>query len=278
MLDRVITKLVRNYPFSKGKGWFTYSLLARYIQKNLGKFEKVKIFDGSYIWVDPRDYIGATIFFFRDFDKSISKLLSDLLIKGDVFVDVGASYGIESIPCAKIVGQKGKVFSFEPHKISYNLLCKSLLENKLDNVVTMPFAVSSNDETKSLSVQPNNYGLSSILAYEEGNIPVECIRLDSIKYLLNNKIKILKIDTEGYEFEVLKGAKEIFELNKPDHVIIEILPKNTVHLFDREEYKFLTSFGYRGRQINKYFSGYKLVDLSREKTRLTSADYIFSMH
>ena len=54
-------------------------------------------------------------------------------------------------------------------------------------------------------------------AYEEGNIPVECIRLDSIKYLLNNKIKILKIDTEGYEFEVLKGAKEIFELNKPDH-------------------------------------------------------------
>ena len=46
----------------------------------------------------PRDYIGATIFFFRDFDKSISKLL-DLLIKGDVFVDVGASYGIESIPC-----------------------------------------------------------------------------------------------------------------------------------------------------------------------------------
>ena len=134
--------------------------------------EKVKIFDGSYLWVDPRDYIGATIFFFRDFDKSISKLLSDLLKKGDVFVDVGASCGIESIPCAKIVGQKGKVFSFEPHEISYNLLSKSLLENKLNNVVTMPFAVCSNNETKSLSVQPDNYGLSSILDYGEGHIPI----------------------------------------------------------------------------------------------------------
>lgn len=278
MLVRLTTKLVRNYPFSKGKGWFTYSSLARYVQKNLGKFEKVKIFDGSYLWVNPRDYIGATIFFFRDFDKSISKLLSNLLIKGDVFVDVGASYGIESIPCAKIVGEKGKVISFEPHKISYNLLCKSVLENKLKNVITMPFAVSSNVETKTLSVQPNNYGLSSILPYEEGNISVECVKLDSIKYLLNNKIKILKIDTEGYEFEVLKGAKEIFELNKPDHVIIEILPKNTVHLFDREEYKFLTSYGYRGMQINKYFSGYKLTDLSKKKISSNSADYIFSTY
>ena len=278
MLDKIITKLVRNYPFSKGKGWFTYSSFARYVQKNLGKFEKVKIFDGSYLWVDPRDYIGATIFFFRDFDKSISKLLSDLLKKGDVFVDVGASCGIESIPCAKIVGQKGRVFSFEPHEISYNLLSKSLLENKLNNVVTMPFAVCSNDETKSLSVQPDNYGLSSILAFEEGHIPVKCIKLDSIKYLLNTKIKILKIDTEGHELEVLKGAKEIFEVNKPDYVIIELLPKNTVHLFDREEYKFLKSYGYRARQIKKHFCDYRLTDLSRKKISTSSADYIFSKY
>ena len=134
MLDRVITKLVRNYPFSKEKVGL-YSLLARYIQKNLGKFEKLKYLMAVTFGL-PRDYIGALIFFFRDFDKSISKLLSDLLIKGDVFVDVGASYGIESIPCANCRA-KGKVFSFE-RKISYNLLCKSLPENKLDNVVTMP--------------------------------------------------------------------------------------------------------------------------------------------
>ena len=142
----------------------------------------------------------------------------------------------------------------------------------------MPFAVCSNDETKSLSVQPDNYGLSSILAFEEGHIPVKCIKLDSIKYLLNTKIKILKIDTEGHELEVLKGAKEIFEVNKPDYVIIELLPKNTVHLFDREEYKFLKSYGYRARQIKKHFCDYRLTDLSRKKISTSSADYIFSKY
>ncbi|MFM7408039.1 MAG: hypothetical protein ACKO3K_15645 [Cuspidothrix sp.] len=110
-----MSQLLRFYPFYKGRGSVVFLKQVQEYLHTLPSPMCVTIYDGQKLFIDPCDYIGSMIYLYQDLDPSISWCLKKCLNEGDIFVDVGANIGIESIPAAKLVGNTGHIHSFEPN-------------------------------------------------------------------------------------------------------------------------------------------------------------------
>ena len=149
--------------------------------------------------------------------------------KGDIVVDVGAAFGLYTIPSSKQVGQNGKVFAIEAHPDNYEVLKRNVKLNNLSNVTCLNYAVYS---TKTKVKIYTNYTIMServISGEEEKAKEVSADTLDNILKL--NKIPAeqvnwIKIDVEGAELEVLKGAHNILSNSKEIAISVEIHGKN----------------------------------------------------
>lgn len=133
--------------------------------------------------------------------------LSRLLNEGDSFVDVGANIGALTIAGAKVVSQKGQVFSFEAHPMTMHYLRKNLALNNINFVQTFENAVGDQPGTLSFSddVTDDQNRVS-----DDGRLLVEVVRLDQT-LPSDLIIHFLKIDTEGFELPVLKSCDSIFQ-------------------------------------------------------------------
>lgn len=160
--------------------------------------------------------------YFHEYD--VIKFVYHNLTTGDVFLDVGAHGGLYTLLAGKIVGPRGKVLSFEPNPINLILLRLNVMLNKLNNVIIIPKAVNDKAGKVTLYYSSMRTALTSSLAKAEKIIEVEATTIDDVIALnncsLNKKfIKIMKIDVEGMDFKVLKGASNT--LNKTYLVIVE---------------------------------------------------------
>ena len=152
-------------------------------------------------------------------------MLLDLFLslnEGDVFMDVGAHAGIYTLIASSKVGLQGKVLSFEPNPLNFIFLKRNVELNRLNNVILIPKAVSDKTGKLQLYYSPHNTALSSALSMEgrKMKIDVESVRIDDVasEYDLN-LVKIIKVDTEGYDLNVLKGSPNT--LSRTQYVIVE---------------------------------------------------------
>jgi FkbM family methyltransferase len=142
---------------------------------------------------------------------------------GDVVIDVGAAFGLYSILASKMVGPKGKVVAIEPEPKIFQMLNSNIELNKLSNVKTLNYGAYS-EETK-LQL----YSSYSVIPERAGKNPsdfteVECKKLDNLIFEIENinEVNWIKIDVEGAELEVLKGATKILSKSKDISLLIEI--------------------------------------------------------
>ena len=154
--------------------------------------------------------------------------------EGDVIVDVGAHIGKYTIIASKRVGPNGKVVAIEADPDNFDLLNRNIRLNKLSNVVTLNYAVYSKKERIKLylptgkgesSYTKYNTIISNRAQYEDRFLEINADTLDSL--LLSNmirqeKVNWIKIDVEGAEYEVLKGAKDILSKCADIALLIEI--------------------------------------------------------
>jgi FkbM family methyltransferase len=161
--------------------------------------------------------------------------------KGDTVVDVGAHMGRYTIPSSKYVGASGKVIAVEAHPYNFRILQHNLWLNKLKNVIALNWAVYSKKSILKLYLPDEDLGytmhhslMTNYLStkynkdIERRYVEVEADTLDNL--LKNRAITIvdwMKIDVEGAEYEVLKGAKEILSANKPMSILVEVHGKDT---------------------------------------------------
>ena len=153
-------------------------------------------------------------------EKAREKLYS-LIQKDDVVFDVGTNIGETLLNFAKLTGEKGYAFGFEPDEENYKKLQKNISLNNFSNIHVFKNAVSDKKETVKLyCVDPHNRGMNRILE-NEGNVDyvysiVESTTLDEIVEKNNiEKLDLIKIDIEGYEMHALRGAIRVLKRFRP---------------------------------------------------------------
>jgi FkbM family methyltransferase len=224
---------------------------------------------------DPKKRIG--IYKGENFSKGnnanreneVKYSMKDILKKGDVVYDVGAHIGELSIYCSKIVGSKGKIFSFEPNKFIVNYLKDSIKKSKVKNVNVIEKAVTNIDKKKLkffVDLDPGSWGsslgnhqfsINKDYIRECKKTSVESITLDSFFY--NNRKqtsdyyhkspKLIKIDVEEFEVNVLQGAIKLIKEYKP-YIIFEY--RHLYQEFEKDPIILLKKLGYKFYDCSLY--------------------------
>jgi FkbM family methyltransferase len=146
--------------------------------------------------------------------------ISPYLSQGGVVVDVGANLGFMSGIFSALTGPRGRVHSFEPSPVVYRKLLKVILANNYTNVSS--YNMGCGKEEGSLTLYcPSSSGEATLRprAGTEGETPekhsVRIVKLDDFLGPKLQRLDLLKIDTEGYEDEVLTGAAQLIQKFKP---------------------------------------------------------------
>lgn len=154
-------------------------------------------------------------------------LVEKLLFPGDVCVDAGANIGLLSLRAWKSVGPSGRVYSFEPHPKTYSRLIRNLTLNTYPTKYALQVGVG---EVKTQALFSDLF-ISDINSVDSGGeIFVNLEKLDTL-IPAGTKIKLLKVDVEGYELFALKGARET--LAHTENILIELAPRS----FEKNGYR-----------------------------------------
>ena len=179
----------------------------------------------AYKW----DVVGRGIFKTGMYDPFLSRWLIDRFeAGGGCFVDIGANLGYFTCLLGQLAGPSGRVLSVEPEPDNLVLLEANVAINGLAEVVKiLPVALGSDEGSATLNLYKNsNRGRHSMVAVGSGNkIVVPIKKLDALieqVFQPHALIDFVKIDVEGYEPYVIKGASQT--LPRVQSMVIEYAP------------------------------------------------------
>jgi FkbM family methyltransferase len=167
---------------------------------------------------------------------------------GDTVVDVGAHAGHYTLLSSKRVGANGKVIAIEADPSNFEILNRNIKLNGLTNVIPINYAVYSK-QTKLklyLPVEESGFSIYNTIMINRAKIDEKFIEVNAntLDYLLQqNGIRDanwIKIDVEGAEFEVLKGAHNILSNSKDIALLIEVHGKDNY----KPVVEFLNSYNF----------------------------------
>ncbi len=135
------------------------------------------------------------------------------LSEADVFWDIGANVGLYTLPVARRVGPSGSVFAFEPMPRNLEVLRRHIAMNGIGNVIVVAAAVG--DEIGTMRMAEGETP-SEFHADPAGTLSVPSITLDSWQVESKSPLpRIIKMDVEGAEAAVLRGAKNVVVQARP---------------------------------------------------------------
>jgi len=224
---------------------------------------------GEFFWIHPRLLTVET----HDSEPHIYEWIVNHLPRGGVFFDVGAHYGWLSLKAARHVGRSGRVVAFEPSPVLLEILHYHQRRNRLPQMTIVGSAVSETDAAEarfyllngglssrnSLTIGPP--GLPFLDSVEKAATEVPTVKLDSFCGKSGITPDVIKIDVEGSEGMVLRGAASILRRFGPV-LVVSTHPywfpasESAGELFD-----FLAGCGYRVKDSHVVqFEGYEIGD------------------
>lgn len=220
-------------------------------------FKRIK---GHRMALDLRDQgLSRMLFCFDVIEQFKTELIEKALRKGDTFLDIGANLGYYTLIVAKIVGDGGKVFAFEPEPNNFALLKRNAEMNGLKNVVLVQKAVSNKSgKTKLfLSEERNIFGGHSLYNNSWLNakdfVTVDTITLDEFFKDYDSDIEVIKMDIEGAEGLALQGMQNLLRKNKNVKIFTEFSPigLEASPIGPKEYLNMLLNFGFKIYEINE---------------------------
>lgn len=225
-----------------------YFIQTIFVFKNIS-IVKVNNIVSYEIIIDPKNgFVDKQIFSYKDFEPEIKNIFLKYVSEGFTVLDIGANIGIHTLFLAKIVGDSGKVIAFEPIKRIYEQLKKSIAINDFQNIVLNNYALGDRQTNAKINILKENMGGSSIYNNKDTKFDSEeNIMIKVLDNLNLPRIDFIKMDVEGYEWNVIKGAKNLLERDRPN-IVFEYNPIS----YDEEEkgsslefLRYLKSLGYK---------------------------------
>jgi len=174
------------------------------------------------------DHVGRAIFYVGELDKKVTWVCSRLVRQGDSVLDIGANLGLVTFILSRLVGATGRVYAFEPSPKMQQYIEAGIERNRADNISLYRIALGREHDQLRLRIPRGNAGSASLIperlqgAPEEVVVPVE--RLSDIFSVESppKRVRLIKIDVEGFEPHVIAGASEFIDRVKPDAILFEL--------------------------------------------------------
>ena len=161
------------------------------------------------------DDVGWTLYSYGCLDYWDERAIRHMLVPGSCCFDIGAHIGYYSLLLSKWVGKNGRVFSYEPVPYTYSFLERNLGRNDALNVNAHQAAIGDRNGSVRMAAETGaRLGWSTVA--DSGNLDVRCTTVDSeIQRIGLERLDFIKIDTEGFEFQVLAGAESAIRQMRP---------------------------------------------------------------
>jgi FkbM family methyltransferase len=184
----------------------------------------VRIRDQSFGYADMRDGFLRLIVIEGDFEAEFFRIADYFLAAGGVFVDVGANHGLLSLGLAGTHGDAVAFHLFEPNAELRDSIARSVLNYPAVEIRVNKEALSSSPGELRMHFEHGHLGMSHVVA--SGGVGVAATTLDN--YLASGKVgfvNFLKIDVEGFELEVLRGAEHALSKKEIGAIYFEYCEK-----------------------------------------------------
>jgi FkbM family methyltransferase len=190
----------------------------------------VRVPDGFRIRVDTTEAIGRALAVTGKWEPHVADAFRRLLSPGDVVIDIGANIGYHTLLAAKLVGPTGHVYAIEPGGGAFAALTANVVLNDLPNVTAHPVAAGAAESEAILDDRPWGHSLHSFVRREvesrEPRVEGSPIRVRPVAAVVQPehlaRLRLIKIDVEGYDLEVLQGLLPLYAAGARPALVIEL--------------------------------------------------------
>lgn len=255
MLTRSIYKALLRAPDLPGK-----SRLMAPLRRSILKPDLTAVSSGVLMELDFREWVQNKLYRWGSAEPLTMALYEEVLRPGDVYFDVGAHVGFHALVARSFVGAAGLVVAVEPQPYCCARLLRNSFYNGFHNLIVHVAAAGATEGLVELHDQPvtdrsrlslprpgvDGANARSTAGGQSFVVPVR--RLDNLmRSHAITSVRLLKVDTEGYELEVLKGLGAA--IAAVDHLVLEVLPDQDARLTE-EVASLLTCHGFTLRDLH----------------------------
>ncbi|MEM9080743.1 MAG: FkbM family methyltransferase [Verrucomicrobiota bacterium] len=275
---RLLGSLCRLLPLMSGPGNIANHPRFRKLSKGLQQPVWVKTRWQAHLKCRLDDYVGRSVAFFGDLDPKLSWVMKTVLRPGDTFVDVGANIGLLTTLGAQLVGPQGKVLAIDPQPKILDDLREAITTNNLSQVTLAPVAVGEEETTLTLRVPVGNYGSASLRNqferdFESYPVPVRIFRDLLLEHHCQTP-RLVKLDVEGFEAEVIRGAGSLWQESPPPVVIFEFREPPSTRAENTDSGQLLANLGYTFFRLPRNLFKPQLVSEDRAANLKVSHDIV----
>jgi FkbM family methyltransferase len=247
--QRLVAAVLRRYPLYSSCG----TLANRsWVKAMAGPGDGIgwgRVKGGMYVASPLNDYLGRAVYYVGENDAKVTWACQRLVRPGDVVLDIGANIGLVTFVLADLVGPRGQVHAYEPNPRLCDLIERSRQRNGADNVTLHRVAVGAREGHAVLNV-PAGHAAAAFLAEgqtdsgESVDVPVRPLGehgTDS-ELLGQPRVRLIKIDVEGYEEDVLEGALPLLASeSRPFAILFEFAQNVRGHIADPRQHQIITT-------------------------------------
>jgi FkbM family methyltransferase len=217
-----------------------------------------EIAPGVRLFIDLSDHVIGLNILRDQYEQDEIRFVRRMVKPGDSAIDVGGHIGFFTMQMAAAVGPDGRVYAFEPLDANASLLERSIAENGFgDRVRFRRAAVGAAPGTATLTFPAETLNSGGAYLLKDGSAPlagnqkkeVPVVALDALE--LRRPVRFIKMDVEGAEPQVLRGAVRILTEDKPV-ILSELHPTQLERASGVSAGEFLAqiaALGYRAHRI-----------------------------
>ena len=279
ILSRIYSLLGKTFLRRIPYAWHISNMVFRLIWRN----KKIIEIQGSRMYIDVNDLDPKMRKTFQAYglnlihEEATTALFKKIVKPGDVVLDLGANIGYFTLLAARLVGERGRVYAFEPEPTNFRYLRKNIEMNNYRNVFAYSKGVSNMSGKTRLFICPYDSGHHTInkpggikkyrpdYDGEIKEIEIDVVIADDFLKGKVEKVDVIKIDIEGAEVLAFNGMKKILKGNQNVKIFLEFFPLLIQEMGDspeefirqlQEDYKFTIFAIARDYSINNVGEDY----------------------